>query len=155
MLKTTEGKLVAKGINFAIVVSRFNRFISEKLLEGAIDCIKRHNGEEDKISIFWTPGAFEIPVVAKKVSLSKKYDAVICIGAVVRGDTPHFDFIAQETSKGIAKVSFETGIPTSFGIITADSPDQAMERAGMKSGNKGWDAALSAIEMSNLLKNIK
>lgn len=155
MYKSTEGKLIAKGFKFAIVVSRFNRFISQKLLEGAVDCIKRHNGEEENISIFWTPGAFEIPIVAKKVSISKKFDAIICIGAVIRGDTPHFDFIAQETSKGIAKVSFETGIPTSFGIITADSADQAMERAGMKAGNKGWDAALSAIEMSNLLRKIK
>lgn len=155
MLKVTEAKLVAKGIKFGIVVSRFNRFISERLLEGAIDCIKKHNGEEENIRVFWTPGSFELPLIAKRIALSGKFNAVICIGAVIRGDTPHFDFIAQETSKGIAKVSFETGVPASFGIITADSVDQAMDRAGLKAGNKGWDAALSAIEMANLLKEIK
>ncbi|TES89791.1 MAG: 6,7-dimethyl-8-ribityllumazine synthase [Candidatus Cloacimonadota bacterium] len=155
MANVTEGKLTAKGLTFGIVVSRFNRFISERLLEGALDCIKRHNGDEKNISIFWTPGCFELPLVAKKIALSEKFDAVICLGAIVRGDTPHFDFIAQETAKGIAKVSFETGLPASFGIITADSVDQAVERAGLKAGNKGWDAALSAIEMSNLLKKMK
>ncbi|MCK4234356.1 6,7-dimethyl-8-ribityllumazine synthase [candidate division WOR-3 bacterium] len=155
MLKVTEGKLDAKGLRFGIVVSRFNRFITERLLEGAIDCIKRHNGDVRDISIFWTPGSFDLPLVAKKIARPKKFDALICIGAIVRGDTPHFDFVAQEASKGIAKVSFETGIPATFGIITADSVDQAVERAGLKAGNKGWDAALSAIELANLLKKIK
>ncbi|MCK4577088.1 6,7-dimethyl-8-ribityllumazine synthase [candidate division WOR-3 bacterium] len=155
MEKVTEGKLDAKGLRFGIVVSRFNRFITERLLEGAIDCIKRHNGDVRDISIFWTPGSFDLPLVAKKIARPKKFDALICIGAIIRGDTPHFDFVAQEASKGIAKVSFETGIPATFGIITADSVDQAVERAGLKAGNKGWDAALSAIELANLLKKIK
>jgi 6,7-dimethyl-8-ribityllumazine synthase len=155
MKKVTEGKLDAKGLKFAIIVSRFNRFISERLLEGAIDCIKRHNGTDENIEIFWTPGSFELPLVAKKLALKKKFHGLICIGAIVRGDTPHFDFVAQETSKGIAKVSLETGVPATFGIITADSVDQAIERAGLKAGNKGWDAALSAIELANLVKLIK
>jgi len=155
MLRVTEGNLVAKGLKFGIIVSRFNRFISERLLEGAIDCIKRHSGDEQNIKVFWTPGSFELPLVAKKIAHSGKFDALICIGAIIRGDTPHFDFIAQETTKGIAKVSFDTGLPATFGIITADSTDQAVERAGLKAGNKGWDAALSAIELANLLKKIK
>jgi 6,7-dimethyl-8-ribityllumazine synthase len=155
MKNVVEGKLDAKGLRFGIVVSRFNRFISERLLEGAIDCIDRHNGDKNNISVFWTPGSFELPIVAKKIALSGKFDALICIGAIVRGETPHFDFVAQETAKGIARVSFETNVPTSFGIITADSTDQAVERAGLKAGNKGWDAALSAIELANLLKKIK
>ena len=155
MNRVTEGKLDAKGLKFGLIVSRFNRFISERLLEGAIDCIKRHNGNEDSIHIFWTPGSFELPLVAKKLAMKKKYHALICIGAIVRGDTPHFDFVAQETAKGIAKVSLETGTPTTFGIITADSVDQAIERAGLKAGNKGWDSALSAIELANLVKQIK
>lgn len=155
MIKVIEGELSAKGIRFAIVASRFNRFISERLLEGAIDCIKRHNGEEKDLTIFWAPGSFELPLVARKLANSNTFDAIVCIGTIIRGDTPHFDFVAQETSKGIAKIAYETGTPTSFGIITADSTDQAMDRAGLKSGNKGWDAALSAIEMVNLLKKIK
>jgi 6,7-dimethyl-8-ribityllumazine synthase len=151
---TGDAKLLAKGLRFGIIVSRFNRFISERLLEGALDCIKRHDGDEEKINIFWAPGSFELPLVAKKLAESSKFDALICIGAVVRGDTPHFDFIASETAKGIAKVSLDTGVPVSFGIITADSADQAIERAGLKQGNKGWDAALSAIELANLFKHI-
>jgi len=155
MLNVKEGNLVAKGLKFGIVISRFNRFISERLFEGAMDCIKRHNGDENNVTLFWVPGSFELPLIAKKVSISQKYDAVICIGAIIRGETPHFDFIAQEAAKGIAKASFETDIPITFGIITADNIDQAVERAGLKAGNKGWDAALSAIEMANLLKKIK
>jgi 6,7-dimethyl-8-ribityllumazine synthase len=155
MKNVVEGKLDAKGLKFGIVISRFNRFISERLLEGAIDCIDRHNGDKNSISVFWTPGSFELPIVAKKIAISGKFDALICIGAIVRGETPHFDFVAQETSKGIARVSFETNVPASFGIITADSTDQAIDRAGLKAGNKGWDAALSAIELANLLKKIK
>ena len=135
-------------------LSRFNRFISERLLEGALDCIKRHDGDEGNASVFWAPGSFELPLVAKKLADTKQFDAIICLGAVVRGDTPHFDFIASETAKGIAHVSLNTGVPVSFGIITADSAEQAIERAGLKEGNKGWDATLSAIEMANLFKLI-
>jgi 6,7-dimethyl-8-ribityllumazine synthase len=149
-----DGKLIAKGLRLGIIVSRFNRFISERLLEGALDCIKRHDGDDEKTKVFWTPGSFELPLVAKKLAESKQFDALMCLGAVVRGDTPHFDFIATETAKGIAKVSLDTGVPVSFGIITADSTDQAIERAGLKQGNKGWDAALSAIELANLFKDI-
>lgn len=155
MSQPIEGKLDAKGLKIAIVISRFNRFISQRLLEGAMDCIKRHNGMEKDTTIFWVPGSFELPMVSKKIALSEKYDGLICLGAVVRGETPHFDFVSQETSKGIARLSYDTGVPVGFGIITADSTDQAIERAGLKSGNKGWDAALSTIEQINLLKQIK
>ncbi len=147
-----DAKLIARGLRFAIIVSRFNRFISERLLEGALDCIKRHDGDDEQTEVFWVPGSFELPLVAKKVAASGRFDALMCLGAVVRGDTPHFDFVANETAKGIAKVSLETGVPVSFGIITADSTDQAIERAGLKQGNKGWNAALSAIELGNLFK---
>ncbi len=149
-----DGKLIAKGLQIGIIVSRFNRFISERLLEGALDCIKRHDGDEEETQVFWAPGSFELPLVAKKLAESKQFDALICIGAVVRGDTPHFDFIASEAAKGIAKVSLDTGVPVSFGIITADSADQAIERAGLKEGKTGWDAALSAIELANRFKHI-
>jgi 6,7-dimethyl-8-ribityllumazine synthase len=154
MKNAGEAKLIAKGLSIGIIVSRFNRFIAERLLEGALDCIKRHDGDEGKTKVFWAPGSFELPLVAKKLAQTKQFDALICIGAVVRGDTPHFDFIASEAAKGISRVSLDTGVPVSFGIITADSTDQAIERAGLKQGNKGWDAALSAIEMANLFKQI-
>jgi len=142
---------VAKGKNFGIVVSRFNEFISQKLLDGALDVLRRHDADEDRIEIFWVPGSFEIPFVARKMALSKKYDAILCLGAVIRGDTPHFDYIASQVAKGIAQTALATGVPTLFGIITADNLEQAIERAGTKAGNKGADAALSAIEMVNLV----
>lgn len=154
MANIIEGHLSAKGKKFAIVMSRFNEVISKSLLSGAIDCIQRHEGDENNITVVYVPGAFEIPVAAKKVASSKKYDAVICVGAVIRGATPHFDFIASEVSKGIANVTLETGIPVIFGVITSDTIEQALERAGTKAGNKGWDAALSAIEMADLLSKI-
>jgi 6,7-dimethyl-8-ribityllumazine synthase len=152
---TFEGKLIAKGLKFGIVVSRFNELVTSKLLDGALDCLKRHDADEKDIDIFFCPGSFEIPLVAKKIALTGKYDALICLGAVIRGETPHFDYIANEVSKGIAQVQLETGIPIAFGILTTDDVEQALNRAGIKSGNKGWDAALTAIEMANLLKQIK
>ena len=151
MAKVHVGKMVAKGKNFGIVVSRFNEFISQKLLDGALDVLRRHDADEDRIEIFWVPGSFEIPFVARKMALSKKYDAILCLGAVIRGATPHFDYIASQVAKGIAQTSLATGVPTLFGIITADNLEQAIERAGTKAGNKGADAALSAIEMVNLV----
>ena len=153
-MKNIEGKLSAKGFRFAIIVSRFNSLITEKLLEGAIDCIVRHNGDEKNITIIRIPGSFEIPLTAKKLAKSGKFDAVICLGAVIRGDTPHFDYVANEVTKGIAQVSLETEIPISYGILTTDTIDQAIERAGTKMGNKGFDAALTAIEMVNVLNQI-
>lgn len=154
MSNILEGDLNAKGLSFAIVLSRFNSFIGEKLLDGAIDAIKRHGGDEKSIKIARVPGAFEIPLLAKKFCEKGDVDAVICLGAVIRGSTPHFDYVAAEVSKGAAAVSLETGIPVSFGVITADNLEQAIERAGSKAGNKGFDAAVSAIEMANLLNNI-
>jgi 6,7-dimethyl-8-ribityllumazine synthase len=154
-MKVVEGHLLADGLRFGIVISRFNEFITGKLMDGALDALKRHGASEEKITIIWVPGAFEIPAIAKKAALSGQFDAVICLGAVIRGDTPHFDFIAAETTKGIAIVGLETNIPVAFGIITADTIEQAIERAGSKAGNKGWDAALSAIEMANLSVRLK
>lgn len=154
-MKKIEGKLTAKGFKFAIVVSRFNETISNKLFEGAIDSLKRHDTDEKDITVAWVPGAFEIPLVAKLLAESKKFDAVICLGAVIRGETPHFEYVASEAVKGIASVSLKSGVPVTLGVITADNTDQAVERAGLKSGNKGWQAATSAIEMANLLKAIK
>ncbi|MBA7470189.1 6,7-dimethyl-8-ribityllumazine synthase [subsurface metagenome] len=151
MAKIHAGKMMAKGKNFGIVVSRFNDFISQKLLDGALDALRRHDADEERIEIFWVPGSFEIPCVARKMALSKKYDAILCLGAIIRGDTPHFDYIASEVAKGIAQTSLSTGVPTLFGIITADNLEQAISRAGTKDGNKGAQAALSAIEMVNLL----
>jgi 6,7-dimethyl-8-ribityllumazine synthase len=153
-IKTNEGKLLAEGLRFAIVIGRFNEFISGKLLSGAIDGLIRHGAEESAIEISWVPGAFEIPLVAQKLALSQKFDAIICLGAVIRGATPHFDYVASEMSKGIAKVSLDTGVPVSFGVLTTDNIEQAIERAGTKVGNKGYDAAVTAIEMANLLKII-
>ena len=154
MIKKLEGKLTAKDKKFAIVAGRFNEFISSKLVEGAIDCLTRHHCKEEDITVAWTPGSFEIPLVAKKLAEKNSYDAVICLGAVIRGATPHFDYVAAEVSKGIAQVSLSSGTPVIFGIITSDSIEQAIERAGTKAGNKGWDAALSAMEMVNLLSEI-
>ncbi|MBN1643794.1 MAG: 6,7-dimethyl-8-ribityllumazine synthase [Dehalococcoidales bacterium] len=155
MGKVYEGVLQGKGLKFGLVVSRFNEFITAKLLTGAQDALKRHGVIEADIDIAWVPGSFEIPIAAKKMAETKKYDAVICLGAVIRGATPHFEYIAAEVSKGIAKIGFETGLPVTYGIITADSLEQAIERAGTKSGNRGADAATNAIEMANLLKGIR
>ncbi|MDP4290377.1 MAG: 6,7-dimethyl-8-ribityllumazine synthase [Bacteroidota bacterium] len=153
-MKTFEGKLVAEGLRFGIIVGRFNEFIGGKLLSGALDAINRHGGSDKDVDVVWVPGAFEIPVVAKKMAKSGKYDAIICLGAVIRGATPHFDMVAGETTKGIALVGLETGLPVVFGVLTTDSIEQAIERAGTKGGNKGFDAAVTAIEMANLLKQI-
>jgi 6,7-dimethyl-8-ribityllumazine synthase len=154
MSAVIEGVLNASGKRFALVVSRFNELISRKLLEGAVDCLIRHNAPQDALTVVWVPGSFEIPLVAKKLAVSRAYDAVICLGAVIRGGTPHFEYIAAEVSKGIAQASLESGIPVAFGVLTTDTIEQAVERAGAKSGNKGWDAALSAIEMADLMKKI-
>ncbi len=152
MPKIIEGKIVAKGLKFGIVASRFNDFICGKLIEGAMDALKRSGADENNISIVRVPGAFEIPLVAKKLAKSGDFDAIVCLGAVIRGDTPHFEYISAEVSKGIAAATLDTGIPIAFGVITSDTLEQAIERAGSKSGNKGWDAAISAIEMANLFK---
>ena len=154
MAKVIQGELTAKKKRFAIVVSRYNELIGSKLLDRAMDCLNRHDVNEDDIVVYWVPGAFEIPLVAKKAAVSCSYNAVICLGAVIRGETPHFDFVASETSKGIANVSLETGIPIIFGVITADTVEQAVNRAGTTAGNRGFDAALAAIEMSNLMDKI-
>jgi 6,7-dimethyl-8-ribityllumazine synthase len=147
-----EGTLNAKGFRFAIVVSRFNSFITERLLEGSLDALKRHGADEKQIAIYKVPGAFEIPLVAKLLAKKKEIDAIICLGTVIRGATPHFDYVASEVAKGIAQASLEIEKPISFGVITSDNIEQAIERAGTKSGNKGYDAAISAIEMANLIK---
>ena len=152
---TFEGHLVAGDYKFGIVVSRFNEFISKNLLSGALDSLKRHEAADDNIDVAWVPGSFEIPLVAQKLAASGKYDAVICLGAVIRGNTPHFDYVAAEVSKGVARVGLETGVPVTFGIITADTLEQAIDRAGAKAGNKGWQAALTAIEMANLMSSIE
>ena len=154
MVKTLEGKLAAGGFTFGIVVSRFNEFFSKKLLEGAVDCLVRHGADEKKITVAWVPGSFELPLVARKMAKSGKYDAVVALGALIRGNTPHFDFIAAETVKGLALASFEADGPVAFGVITTDSVEQAIERSGTKAGNKGFDAALCAIEMANLYKQL-
>ncbi len=153
-MNIVEGKLLAKGFSFAIVVSRFNDFFSKKLLEGALDALKRHGAEEEKITVAWVPGSFELPLVAKKLAKTKKYSAVIALGVLIQGATPHFEFIAAETAKGIALASFETDCPISFGVVTADTLEQAIERCGSKSGNKGFTAAMTAIEMANLYKEL-
>jgi len=154
MTKLYEGALIGTGLKIGIVVSRFNEFITSKLLSGAIDTLERHGVNNDDIEIAWVPGSFEIPIAADKMSSSGKYDAVICLGALIRGATPHFDYIAAEASKGIAQVGMKTGVPTIFGVITTENIEQAIERAGTKSGNKGSDAAISAIEMANLFKEM-
>jgi len=152
--KVYEGQLIADGLRIGIVASRFNEFITNKLLEGAIDGLKRHGVADSDIAVAWVPGAFEIPAVARKMVESGKYDAMICVGAVIRGSTPHFDYVAAEVSKGIAQVGMQTGVPVIFGVITTENIEQAIERAGTKAGNKGFESAESAIEMANLLKSM-
>ncbi len=152
MKKIFEGKLTAKGLKIGIVLSRFNQFITDKLLEGALDALNKLGAEEEDISIFKVPGSFEIPVVVKHLVKSNKFDGIICLGTLIRGDTPHFDFLSAEVTKGLAQISIESGVPIAFGILTVDTIEQGIERAGTKSGNKGWDAALSVVEMINLLK---
>ena len=154
MVKNYEGMLVGKGLKFGVVASRFNDFITRRLVEGAQDALVRHEVDDNNIEIAWVPGAFEIPMAAKKMALTKKYDAVICLGAVIRGATPHFEYVAAETTKGVAMVGMETGMPVIYGVITADSLEQAIERAGSKEGNEGSKAAMGAIEMANLFRNI-
>lgn len=155
MAKVIKGQLRAQERRFALVVGRFNELISSRLLEGALDCLRRHGADEGKLDIFWVPGAFELPFLSKRLALSEKYDALICLGTVIRGETPHFDYVAKEVSRGIAQVSMESGIPVSFGVITAESLEQALDRAGVKAGNRGWDAALSAMEMIDLSAQLK
>ncbi|HIG54601.1 MAG TPA: 6,7-dimethyl-8-ribityllumazine synthase [Candidatus Handelsmanbacteria bacterium] len=154
MPKVHEGQLDAKGRKFGIVVSRFNDLVTTRLLGGALDCIKRHRGDDDDIEIAWVPGAFELPIVAKKLATTGRFDVVMCLGAIVRSDTPHFDYVAGESAKGIARVGLDTGVPVIFGVITADTVDQAVQRAGVKAGNRGWDAAMNAIEMATLMAEL-
>ena len=154
MVTRKEGTIDASGFKFGLIVGRFNSFITERLLDGALDALNRNGAKEENLEIIMVPGSFETPLVAKKAAESKKYDAIICLGAVIRGSTPHFDYVANEVSKGIASVSLETGVPIIFGVLTTDTIEQAIERAGTKAGNKGWDAAMAAIEMANLLPKI-
>ena len=154
MGKVFEGNLIAKDLKFAIISSRFNDFITKKLLEGAVDALKRHDANEGDIDTFWVPGSFEIPYAASKIAKTGNYDAIICLGTIIKGDTPHFDYIASESAKGVASTALSSGIPVIFGILTTDNIEQAIERAGTKAGNKGAEAALSAIEMANLYKKI-
>jgi len=152
-MKEIKGNLIGKGKRFALVISRFNEFISKRLVDGAIDCLTRHGVNEQDITLYWTPGSYEIPGVARRIR-DLKYDCIICLGAVIRGDTPHFDYIASEVTKGIAMLNLEKGIPLVYGIITADTTDQAVERAGTKMGNKGWDAAITGLELADLYAKI-
>lgn len=149
-----EGHLVSEGLRYGIVIGRFNEFITAKLLGGALDALKRHGAKDEEVEVAWVPGAFEIPLAAQRMAQSGKYDAVITLGAVIRGSTPHFDYVCAEVSKGVAAINMKTGVPTIFGVLTTDSIEQAVERAGTKAGNKGWDAAVTAIEMANLLKQL-
>ena len=155
MVKVVKGQLVAVGKRFGIVGARFNELVTEKLIDGAVDTLLRHGVKEGEVEVVWAPGSFEIPYVAQKMAKSRKYNAVICLGAIIRGTTPHFEYISSEVAKGIAKISLDTGIPVIFGVITTDNLEQALERAGVKSGNKGRDAALSAIEMVNLFEEME
>jgi 6,7-dimethyl-8-ribityllumazine synthase len=155
MSKVYEGHLVSQNLKYGIVVGRFNEFITSKLLSGALDGLKRHGVQEEEIEIAWVPGAFEIPLIAQKMAESRKYDAVITLGTVIRGSTPHFDYVCSEVAKGVSAISLKTGVPTIFGVLTTDSIEQAVERAGTKAGNKGWEAAASAIEMANLSKQFQ
>ncbi|MGG1612509.1 6,7-dimethyl-8-ribityllumazine synthase [Paenibacillus sp. FSL K6-2441] len=155
MANVFEGHLVSEGLKYAIVVSRFNEFITSKLLSGALDALKRHGAKEEEIYVAWVPGAFEIPFAAQKLAESGKYDAVITLGTVIRGSTTHYDYVCNEVSKGVAAVGLKTGVPTIFGVVTTENIEQAVERAGTKAGNKGWDAALAAIEMANLTKQLQ
>lgn len=153
-MNVLEGKLTAKDMKVAIVVARFNEFITSKLLSGCLDCLKRHEAADEDLTVAWVPGAFEIPMAAKKLAESGKYDTVICLGAVIRGATPHFDYVCAEASKGIAQVSMQTGVPVAFGVLTTENIQQAVERAGTKAGNKGVDCAMTAMEMVNLFKEM-
>ncbi len=153
-MRIIEGELQANGFRFGIIVSRFNDFINSKLLDGAVDALVRHGADENDIDVVRVPGSFEIPLIAKKLAMKGSYDAIICLGTVIRGATPHFEYVASEVSKGIAVASLESGIPVAFGIITSDTIEQAVERAGSKSGNKGWDAAMTAIEMARVIKKL-
>ncbi|PWK14457.1 6,7-dimethyl-8-ribityllumazine synthase [Tumebacillus permanentifrigoris] len=155
MANYLEGNLIATGLRVGVVVGRFNEFIGSRLLGGALDAFKRHGMEEDAVDVAWVPGAFEIPLIAQKMAASGKYDAVITLGAVIRGSTPHFDYVCNEAAKGVSRVQLDTGVPTIFGVLTVDSIEQAIERAGTKAGNKGWEAAVTAIEMANLGKLFK
>lgn len=152
-MKVLEGKLTAEGLRIGIVAARFNEFITNKLVSGAIDALTRHGASEENMTMAWVPGAFEIPLAAQKMASSGRFDAVICLGAVIRGSTPHFDYVSNEVTKGVAHVGLQTGVPTVFGVLTTDTIEQAIERAGTKAGNKGFDAAMTAIEMANLLKS--
>ncbi len=154
-MKEYVGELTGKGVRVGIVVSRFNSFITTKLLDGALDILRRHEVSEDDISVCWVPGSFEIPLVAKELASSGRFDAVLALGAVIRGDTPHFNYVANEVTKGIAQTMLNTGVPVAFGVLTTDTLEQAIDRAGVKAGNKGAEAAMSALEMVNLLKKIK
>lgn len=153
-MKVIEGELQAKGLKFGIIVSRFNDFITSKLLDGALDALRRHGADDKDIEVVKVPGSFEIPLAAKKLAAKGTFSAIVCLGTVIRGATPHFDYVAAEVSKGIASASMETGVPIAFGVITSDTIEQAIERAGTKSGNKGWDAAITAIEMAQLIKKL-
>ncbi|MBJ6363473.1 6,7-dimethyl-8-ribityllumazine synthase [Paenibacillus sp. GCM10012307] len=155
MTKIYEGHLVSKGLKYGIVAGRFNEFITSKLVSGALDCLKRHGAEDSEIELAWVPGAFEIPLIAQKLAESGKYDAVITLGAVIRGSTPHFDYVCNEAAKGVAAIGLKTGVPAVFGVLTTDSIEQAVERAGTKAGNKGWEAAATAIEMANLTRALQ
>jgi len=150
MSRVFEGRLIGQGRRFGIVVSRFNEFVSLRLLEGAMDCLRRHGAGDDDITVVWVPGAFDVPVLAKRMGDSKTYDAIVCLGTVIRGETPHFEFVAAEAAKGVAHAAMQTGVPTVFGIVTADNLEQAIDRAGAKAGNRGWDAAQSALELADL-----
>jgi 6,7-dimethyl-8-ribityllumazine synthase len=150
MSRVFEGQLSGQGRRFGIVVSRFNEFVSLRLLEGAMDCLRRHGAADDDITVVWVPGAFDIPVLAKRMGDAGTYDAIVCLGTVIRGETPHFDFVAAEAAKGVAYAAMQTGVPTVFGIVTADTIEQAIDRAGAKAGNRGWDAAQSALELADL-----
>jgi 6,7-dimethyl-8-ribityllumazine synthase len=154
-LKTFEGHLDAKGLRFAIVVSRFNNFITERLLGGAMDALKRSGGSEESVDVIRVPGSWEMPVAVAELLKQKRHDAVICLGAVIRGETPHFDYVAGEAAKGLAQVSLQAGVPLAFGVLTTNTLEQAIDRAGAKSGNKGFEAAMTAIEMANLLKDLR
>ncbi|MFH5184791.1 6,7-dimethyl-8-ribityllumazine synthase [Paenibacillus sp. TAB 01] len=154
MAKVYEGHLVSEGLRYGIVVGRFNEFITSKLLGGALDALKRHGVKDDEVEVAWVPGAFEISLIAQKMAESGKYDAVITLGAVIRGSTPHFDYVCSEVAKGVAAINLKTGVPTIFGVLTTDSIEQAVERAGTKAGNKGWEAAATAIEMANLTRQL-
>ncbi|MDQ6418283.1 6,7-dimethyl-8-ribityllumazine synthase [Paenibacillus sp. LHD-117] len=155
MAKVYEGHLVSTGLKYGVVVGRFNEFISGKLLGGALDAFKRHGANDDDVEVAWVPGAFEIPLIAQKMAESGKYDAVITLGAVIRGSTPHFDYVCNEAAKGVASIALKTGVPTIFGVLTVDSIEQAIERAGTKAGNKGYEAAVSAVEMANLTRQLQ